>query len=428
MSTALLNEAVLEAVERAVKIITPEDESPEKALSLEFDRLRYFHENSLPQHLAARAALLINFGYQRSDVASEIGVSRVTLSKWLDDNTRGADTFKQFFDSQTPEAAAVLAPVTSLLTPSGRAKLSGLRFAHDKFLVPEGFVEPLQVLWRVAYRARGPENTKDVEIAAASNALDVLISLLLRRGVTNLAIAHAAGVTHRAVLDRMKRARARGLLLKCGEVDESCEAFFGEDDVKRAFSGGPSSAPGLAGRWIDSGQPLALVRTSSTHPNKFWLQTLVESDGRTALYHTPSTPYDKKAAQFELAGFDPDKVLTCSNELTVALAIGRLNPDSSAAVKLAESREGAVLVSASLLYTTSSKAAGVLPENPVEAVSAVPRALWDEYFAPYDKVKDCFFKTDEVVKDFKKIARHAPWAETRANPEPKPVELDTASA
>lgn len=427
MSTALLNEATLEAVERAVKIITPEEESPETALKLEFDRLRFFHENSLPQHLAARAALLINFGYQRSDLAAEIGVSRVTLSKWLEDHTSGADTFKPYFDSKATEDAAVLAPVTSLLTPSGRAKLSGLKFAHDKFLVPGGFVEPLQVLWRVAYRARGPENTKDPEIAAASNALDILISLLLRRGVTNLAIAHAAGVTHRAVLDRMKRARARGLLLKCGEVDESCEAFFGEDDVKRAFSAGPSSVPGITERWLDSGQPLALVKTSSTHPNKFWLQTMVEPDGSAALYRN-DVDSDKKSMQFELAGFDVDKVATASNEIAVSLAIGRLNPESSAAVTLASSRDDAMLVSAGLLYTKSSQAAGVLPETPAQSAAAIPASLWNEYFEPYDRVKNCFFDTDGVVKDFKKIARHAPWAETRSNPAPKPVELDIASA
>lgn len=408
-------------------IIRPDD--TDKGLDrLEYARLRDLRSKGLMRPLAARLAILTTLGWKRTAVAEAMDVSRVTLNNWLRDHTSGADTFKPYGSDAIegdPDSVArddVNAPVTNKLTARNAEELGGVRFEHDKFVVPEGFKRPLAALWRVAYKARGHDLTTDPEIAAAGDALDVLISVLLRRGVTNLAIANAAGVTHRAVLDRMNRARHRGLVLVCGGDD--CESFYGEAVVRRVIAHNDFSSYD-ASEWsnhsgLENPGLLAGIRITSSRPARYWLQTMVDTevDGHPAVVLPPRgdehVGWHTRLHCAKFACFDDHRVSTAYDELTLTALLGRMNEasfDSNTVSK--RMRNGIMFVSAEFLYTESMERRGMLPSTSGQAVKHMPPKLWDTYFEPYDTVKRCFTNPAEVESEFEPTAKHKSDAKTR---------------
>lgn len=436
-----MDAALKTAVSQALKTIEVKfDLSPaddERNDRIEFLRLREFRKMGLMRPLVARVALLTSVGWKRTAIAEALDVSRVTLNNWLRDHTSGEDTFRAYGpdalegDPDSDVTDQVTAPLVNKLTKTNAEKLGGVRYEHDKFVVPAGFVRPLSALWRVAYRARGPELTNDPEVAAAGDALDVLVSVLLRRGVTNLAIAEAADVTHRAVLDRMNRARQRGLVLSCGRDDDACESFFGEDVVRQLYgmAGGYDESAVDTKMWIDSSEcasfdgALAVtpVRLTSARPSKYWLQTMVdtEAEGRPAVVMPVRGEkhrdwHSRLRCSRHDCSDDVTKTRTARSELPLAAMLGRMNEESGTARAIAATlRNVPMFVPTSLLYTEAVESTGLLPVAPSEAVSHVPAALWEKYFQPFPTVLKCFFDPDDIESNFEPTAKHKPDAKTR---------------
>jgi hypothetical protein len=399
----------------------------------EYARLAMMRKMGAMKPLAARLLLLTRLGWKRTEIAEAMDVSRVTLNHWLRDHTNGADTFKPYGpdalegDPLSPAGPGVHAPVYNFLSPHAAFVESGLRFQHDKFVVPEGFVGPLGALWRVAYRARGPELTTDVEVAAAGDALDVVISVLLRRGVTNLAIAKAAGVTHRAVLDRMNRARARGLILDC--ADDRCEAFLGEADLLGLWSltdlgltwhEDQYSALLDGDRWVtnlDSLDPLGRltpVRLTSARPSRYWLQTMTDGDKAftVSIGEHPAEHCRLRTGLFPC--YEDEAALVSLDEVTLSAYLGRMNEDSPLAGAVAETlRSNVTYVPTVLLYTEAVEKLGVLPSTAGKAFEHIPKGLRGQYFDEHELVLKCFTDIDEIEAEYSATAKHKTGARTR---------------
>lgn len=375
----------------------------------------------LYEPLAARLALLTTLGWKRSELAEALDVSRVTVNKWLKERTTGLTTFDPYLAPDAMHRERVFAPVVSKLSASASRAAFGIEFRPDKFTVPEGFSGPLKSLWRVAYRARGPKSTADPAILAAGDALDITISLLLRRGVTNLAISRAADVTHRAVLDRMNRARARGILLEC--YDDSCEGFVGERQLLGVDP--PKRDEWLSAEDIfyakdfddDRSVEYSLVRLSRPRPDGYWIQTLRTGvdeellrvkvlDGEVA---DPATDLALKLVAFN----GHPEPWGAVDEITHAARLGRLKKFAEFAPEwqaLETIRSGIMAVPSPLLYVES---AVNLPNTPDETIAHVPSGLWERKFDPHDLVVMCFRDPEAVAEEFPPISRHPADALTR---------------
>ena len=417
MDTALKT-AVMAALTQ-VEVKTVEDAMASDRL--EYARLRTMRSDGSMRPLAARLSILVTLGWKRTTIAEAMDVSRVTLNKWLRDHTFGGETFKPYGPDALegdPDSASkdeVLAPVVNKLTPRNAEELGQVRFEHDKFIVPAGFVRPLAALWRVAYRARGHELTTDPEIAAAGDALDILISVLLRRGVTNLAIANAAGVTHRAVLDRMNRARQRGLVLNCNGDD--CEAFYGEKVIRNYFSGANPIKTALDEWLTDDAAQFVPVRITSPRPARYWLQTMTDTVTAEPVVMTLGEAHDMWHTRLSVAKHscvEDSEALIARDEIQLTAALGRMNEASFESNSLAmRLRDRPLFVQAYLLYTEAMERTGRLPKTARQAKLHVPDALWVKYFAPFDVVQKCFDDPAEVESEFEPTVKHKADARTR---------------
>lgn len=426
-----MNEDLRAAVTRALRHVDIEIDPSRFDEREEYARLREMREMGMYPQLAARLAVLIVLGWKRNDLSEGLDVTRVTINNWLSAHTSRSSTFDEAIER---DDSVVLTRALNKLNPRAAQIAAGVRFTHDKFVVPDGFVPTINALWRVAYRSRGAELTTNPEISAASDALDVVISLMLRRGVTNVAIANAAGVTHRAVLDRMHRARVRGLLLVCDEIDDACESFYGENDVKQLY--GPIGvAPGSrkidTDAWLPVASPLSPlwvpVRVTSPNPSQYWLQTLVnDASGTPMLLSLPSLGIksgerDPAIAQqtttMHLAGLTSleDQVSIdwhSLSEIGVAAMIGRMNEQSEVAISVASNRDRVMFVRSDLLYTESAQNAGMTPHN---IYGVVPDGIKERFIEPFELVLRCFSNPDEVIEEYSPITKHDALAGTRSH-------------
>jgi len=155
----------------------------------EYTYLRVLRESGDQQALAGRVRDLREHGWAMSDLAEGTGVAR----QWL------YILLNRFPDAHSPVDAPEIEdlraePEPDTLLRSDRAKL------------PPAMADALSALWRLNLRDRSAGKSEQ------SRALDILLELLLRRGVPNLAIAQEAGVTHRAVIARTNRAQDRNTL------------------------------------------------------------------------------------------------------------------------------------------------------------------------------------------------------------------------
>lgn len=410
-------------LKRAVHEVLPQVEIVNNASNFderaEYARLRELRELGLMRELSARLAILVTLGWKRTDICEAMDVTRVTINNWLSAHTLGEHTY-DIFRGDLERDRDVLRPVLNRLSDRAGQAMSGLRFEHDKFVVPLGFEKPLEALWRVAYRARGHELTTDEEVAAVSDALDVLISVLLRRGVTNIAIAKAAGVTHRAVLDRMNRARQRGLLLDCDTVDGECEAFFGENEIRRAYGPQPTPSYISSTEWLtmlDDDCPVVPIRLTSPRPSQYWLQTLTHIEsGDPALLSRAVETHAVEHSMMRIAKLpcvdDEGSVSSCSEDF-VASRLGRMSEDSPHAQAVAQLREGIMFVPAALLYTEKTERIGITPRTSQQAYSSLPTAIIEKHFAPHELVTRCFFETEDVLDEYAPTTKHAEDAKTR---------------
>lgn len=214
--------------------------------------------------LVTRVVINDALGWRMGELADMIGVSRVTLNRLLDEYRGDYDLSSEIKATEALDFRTDVQKIRSF----------GYELRPDRTVVPPENVKTLQALWRVAYRSRGSSSGGDkTRYACVTDALDVYISLLMRRGVTNLAIAEAAGVTHRAVLDRMRRARARD-----GFLNED-ETFFGDRDIiGLGFDyDGTYWGHGASGLAV-----LIATNPDSTKSPRSWLRVLQHTHGDVA--------------------------------------------------------------------------------------------------------------------------------------------------
>lgn len=404
-----LQEAALGALSRIT--VQPAPAAQHLADAEEYDRLRTLYEAGAHQTLAARLTLLALLGWKRTELAEGVDVSRVTVGKWIRDNTKGAATFVDYLPGLSNWSSTVLAPIVSKLSEPAARSLSGLTFGHDKLEVPGDLVDTLQALWRIAYRGRGHEITVSEQVRGASDALDVVISVLLRRGVTYFAIAKAAGVTHRAVLARMEKARRRGIILDC--ENDTCEGFFGERELML----GDPDVMEVSGRWLsqdelvdgDNLARLVFVRLSRPSPDNFWVQPLrvVGEEKLAVLDARLETDYvaqddDELWARIQVALPGADEILQRAlpfDEMYHVRSLGRFGsyaPSTSRWPRIEQDRSGVVAVPAPLYYS---------PLQTIDRKFQVPRDLWQDFIAPYSLVRRCFSEPGEVFKEWPAITR-----------------------
>jgi hypothetical protein len=382
-----------------------------KTDAAEMDRLRRLYKAGQMPELAARIAILIVLGWKRSEIATGMGVSRVTVNNWLSTHTLGLKTYDDFSRFSDKD---VLAPVTVKLSQKIASELTRLNFKSDRFVVPPGFETPINALWRVAYKSRGSAAV-DREVTVASDALDVLISLMLRRGVTNLAIARAAGVTHRAVLDRVIRATARATV-HAKYVDwDGNEGFLGEMQIKqRMVDGFSPRSTEIDDHWkLDEFEHKheSVVQLTKNHPSRFWVQTLQDDEG---LITVPVDHRDPDAVdvltRMKVSGIRALRPGMVHPDMDVACAVGRMSEHPELGKLMSKLRGKTVSVPTELLYVRSNP---FLPKTAEEAMSHVPPVLWDTYFSIGVVTQQCFYKPEAVFDEFPPTTKHGPEAHTR---------------
>jgi hypothetical protein len=462
-----LHDATREVLED-ISITRPLDDSAATKIRdthYEAVRLKRLYELKLYEHLVARIAVLVEMGWAKTDIADAVGVSRVSVDKWLVERSFGAQTFTELPDILDPDTGenlttSVYHPVTSRLTKRQLEQYLDAAFKSTKFIVPPGYIPILQAMWRIAYRARRGSPT-DADMIDVANALDVIITLLLRRGVSNLEIARAAGVTHRAVLDRVIRVQQRGGMLNCSDDHTWCEAFLGEDLLHERYGYGPTSELFMdetlnENDWITCGGlfryqkseeiSIASIRMSKVSPSRHWTQILMTSD--RGGHDSPRLmaledvrfsiderrPKNKKILQALnlLVGYDgmygslagPQTLVEhldnayVANEMHTAAMIGRMTDDDAGHHFANLHRTKPVLfIPANLLYVQAMVDIGMVPMTTMDAVHQIPDKLWDKYFKNKPLVQRCIFDTSDVLKEWEPTTGHKPDAKTRTRSE-----------
>ena len=213
----------------------PRGDAVEQAVRIETELfLMLAAEPSSYQLRVARTLVLKNAGWSAPEIGKCAGVSRMTVSNWL--SYVVADAGHGPKDPLTlPDTVwdhpGVVSPVLDRRSLNRLATVESLRVAGMRGQVPEELVGPLTAMWRVAVRQKNPLTVAVVNElpfeshTPTSDALDLTLLLLIRRGVTMSNIAKTTGLTHRGVLDRVLRARQRGRLL------DPSEEYLGEFEL-----------------------------------------------------------------------------------------------------------------------------------------------------------------------------------------------------
>jgi len=166
------------------------------------DELRAHTEIGPKRAVALVGVLFTELGWQVKHIARMLGVSRPTVTKWLN-----AEIANPIIDAE-------IAIVNTLLKKTGcklidirpyelRVRRTGLSWRKVFFLPPPGILEIMEALSRAArlsYRGR-----RSVEDDACAELLDLMLDLCMRRGVTAASLAECLHVTHRTILTRLER-------------------------------------------------------------------------------------------------------------------------------------------------------------------------------------------------------------------------------
>lgn len=204
-----------------IETVDASAQTPERIREMKIVEMKHLQHlwNTDKKALAARVIINSELGWPVTEMSDMIGISRVSLYSHLRDLTR--DQLAGAMDANVKRVTL------DFRSKQKRQDAHGVAFKMDKIVVPPEFHPTLNALARTAYHARGSAAAGyDLKLACVNDCMDIYVSLLLRRGVTNMAIAHAVGMTHRAIIDRMNRARRRAFVLTADET------FYGDRDVK----------------------------------------------------------------------------------------------------------------------------------------------------------------------------------------------------
>lgn len=319
-----------------------------RLVDAEGEQLRETRELFGTDAIAPRIRQLIKHGWKVTDLADLVGVTRVTLSKWAK------------ADGETSTDS-----VLDLRPPSKRLADVGYTMRRVNLRVPDALVVPLQALWRVAYTHRfSTAETQDSR--TVSDALDLTISMLLRRGITYYAIAEAAGVTHRAVLDRMRRA------------GEKCRVFCETEQ----FVGSNATLHESLDEWLPTTSNLVVTQsTTSQKTGAARLRVSVMFD-----------VYGKPVVDLGV-GFRPPELGHCATIASERQFVPWLTAPASI------SGTWRVSVPEQLLYVP-----GWWTMNQ-DVKDYFPAKYWDEFFSPFELVTTAMAAPKAVFADYDKIQK-----------------------
>jgi plasmid maintenance system antidote protein VapI len=166
---------------------------------------------------AVMSVLFTELGWQVRTIADILDVSRPTVNKWV--MTHINEPVSEQEEALLNAAANVPHTASDTDGASGRAlldvrtsdfrtKRSGLVLRKVVALPPQEIATAMRALWRVSYKSRGAKSTLEEQVC--SWVLDLMLDLLLRRGMTAQNLAMCMGVTHRAVFARFERSMTVG--------------------------------------------------------------------------------------------------------------------------------------------------------------------------------------------------------------------------
>ena len=187
-------------------------------LKTEAERINKLRYDGRYDIAAGRIRVLRNAGWKVSELAENLGVSRTAITSWgtpdqdVTDEAMRLGKVLYLPKSAVAKHVRESDPYTAMLD----------RMDYTTFDVPASVVDPLRMLMRFAYMSRssGPRSAPLIgtrthkggamsDYNVAADVLDIVLSVLTRRGVTAYRISTLAEVTHRAVLSRMRRATER---------------------------------------------------------------------------------------------------------------------------------------------------------------------------------------------------------------------------
>lgn len=173
---------------------------------------------------AILAVLLTELGWSGRDVIRALNVSRPTITRWVfieQDKKITADEIEAV-NKAFSYTTTTFPGLIDFRTVSFRSKRSGLFLQKAVFLPHADIAVLMKALWRVAYRTRGDRSGFSENVCSAT--LDIIIEMLLRRGVTALNISRILGIQHMAVLQRNKRTKD-----VFGQVETTLGGPFNDD-------------------------------------------------------------------------------------------------------------------------------------------------------------------------------------------------------
>lgn len=196
----------------------PISSTADEYLRTEATKINALRDEGSFELAATRIALLREAGWTISSLAIVLDVSRSAIASWgppSDDLRKDALALGpiQYLPKSTIEREVRSRDPYFTMIDS---------LDYTTFDVPAPLVAQLRMLVRYAYMSRssGPRTAPLVgtrthkggaltDYNIAADVLDVVLSVLTRRGVTAYRISALEGVTHRAVLSRMRRATER---------------------------------------------------------------------------------------------------------------------------------------------------------------------------------------------------------------------------
>ena len=153
------------------------------------------------------SVLFAELGWQVRIIADVLNVSRPTVNKWVMTHVQEplSEEDVELINKALSRTRSHIVLV-DVRNTDFRTRRSGLTWRKIVALPTPEVASIMRALWRVSYRARGSKSTREERVC--SLLLDLMLDLLIRRGMTAQNIATVMGVTHRAVFARLERSEA----------------------------------------------------------------------------------------------------------------------------------------------------------------------------------------------------------------------------
>ena len=176
---------------------------------------------------AILAVALTELGWSVRLVVQTLNASRPTINKWVSTHSDKLTDTEIAALNESFIAEGGFTYLFDLRLLIDRNKTSGLVFRKAVFVPSPELLMFTKALWRIAYRTRGVKSPYQEKVCAAT--LDIIIELLLRRGMTALNLAKMLGIQHMAVLQRNRKAKDYyGHVFELMSVEDTYGGYFSQ--------------------------------------------------------------------------------------------------------------------------------------------------------------------------------------------------------